>query len=112
MPRDWRFRIEDVLDSISKIERYLDGMDLESFSQDDKTIDAVVRNFGIIGEAVRHLPDAVLASHPDLPWHQMRALRNLVIHQYFGVSVEILWETARADLPPLVEPLRKVLNSD
>jgi uncharacterized protein with HEPN domain len=112
MPRDWKIGIEDILESISKIHRYLAGLTLDQFSEDDRTVDAVVRNFGIIGEAALHVPESIRLAHPELPWPQMRGLRNLVIHEYFGISLEILWETAHKDLPPLVNPLRQMLETD
>jgi uncharacterized protein with HEPN domain len=110
MPREWRVRIEDILEAIARIERYLEGMDFARFEEDDRTQDAVIRNFGVIGEAAAHVPDSIRAVHPELPWAQMRALRNLVIHEYFGLSLEILWDTTLKDLPPLVEPLRRMLE--
>ena len=112
MPRDWTIRIEDILESIGKIHRYLEGLTFDQFSADDRTVDAVVRNFGIIGEAVLHVPEDIRLAHPELPWPQMRGLRNLVIHEYFGISLEILWDTAQKDLPPLVDPLRQLLETD
>jgi uncharacterized protein with HEPN domain len=110
MPRDWQLRIEDILESIVRIQRYLDGMDQAKFTGDDRTMDAVVRNFGIIGEAASHLPEAVRTGHPEVPWSRMNGLRNLVIHEYFGVSPEILWSTATDDLPPLVTLLQAILD--
>jgi uncharacterized protein with HEPN domain len=110
MPRDWQLRIEDILESIARIQRYLEGMDQVGFIGDDRTMDAVVRNFGIIGEAASHLPKDILAAHPEIPWNRMKGLRNLVIHEYFGVSPEILWSTAKEDLPPLVGLLESLLN--
>ena len=98
------------MESILRIQRYLEGMDLAGFIQDDRTMDAVVRNFGIIGEAASHLPDVVRAAHPEIPWARMKGLRNLVIHEYFGVSPEILWSTAKDDLPPLVQLLQVMLE--
>jgi len=112
MPRDWRIRIEDILESLSRIERYIDGMTYEQFAGDDRTLDAVIRNFGIIGEAANHIPEDVRNHHPELPWPQIRGLRNLVIHEYFGISSEILWETASRDLPPLTEALRRLLSTE
>ncbi len=109
MPREWRLRIEDILESIARIQRYLDGMDQTGFIRDDRTMDAVVRNFGIIGEAAAHLPEDIQGAHPEIPWSRMKGLRNLVIHEYFGVSPEILWGTAKADLPPLVGLLQAML---
>ena len=112
MPRDWQLRIEDILESIARVQRYLEGMDQAGFLADDRTMDAVVRNFGIIGEAVSHLPKEVQGAHPGIPWNRMKGLRNLVIHEYFGVSPEILWSTAKEDLPPLVGSLRAMLSKD
>ncbi len=108
-PREWRLRIEDILDAAGRIERYVEGKDLDAFVSDDLTLDAVSRCFGIIGEAATHIPKEVVAAHPEIPWADMRAMRNVVVHQYFGVTSETLWKTAREDLPPLVEPLRKLL---
>ena len=112
MPRDWPLRIEDILESIARIQRYLEGMDQAGFILDERTMDAVVRNFGIIGEAASHLPEDILAAHPEIPWNRMKGLRNLVIHEYFGVSPEILWSTAIEDLPPLVGLLESMLKTN
>ena len=110
MPREWNLRIEDILESIARIQRYLEGIDQARFIGDDRTMDAVIRNFGIIGEAVSRLPDEVRSAHPGIPWNRMKGLRNLVIHEYFGISPEILWSTAKDDLPPLVVLLQAMLN--
>lgn len=108
-PREWRLRIEDILDAAERAQRYVAGMDLATFVADDRTLDAVSRCFGIIGEAVTHVPKEVIAAHPDIPWAEMRGLRNIVVHEYFGVTNETLWKTAREDLPAIIEPLRKLL---
>jgi len=108
-PREWRVRIEDILDAIARIQRYTADLELASFVADEKTLDAVSFCFGIIGEAARHVPDDVVSAHPELPWPDMRAMRNVVVHEYFGVTHETLWKTAREDLPGLVEPLRRLL---
>jgi len=84
-------------------------MDLVAFVADDRTLDAVSRCFGIIGEAVSHVPHAVIDAHPEIPWAEMRAMRNIVVHEYFGVTNETLFKTAREDLAEIVEPLRKLL---
>ena len=67
-PRDWTLRIRDILEAVEKIQRYTDGMEYSSFSQDDLTVDAVLRNFSVIGEAARHLPESVAEVHPQIPW--------------------------------------------
>ena len=92
-PREWRLRVEDVLDAIAKIERYVEGLTFDQFKADEKTIDAVVRNLEVIGEAVRHLSaqsDPLIAS---IPWADIAGMRNILVHEYFGVDLEIVWQT-------------------
>ena len=108
--RDWKLRLEDILEAIARIDRYVAGMDYEAFRADDKTTDAVVRNLEIIGEAARHVPEQMQRQHSELPWGKMGDIRNLLIHQYFGIGVPIVWQTIRDDLPPLVPLLRKILE--
>jgi uncharacterized protein with HEPN domain len=108
-PRDWRLRIEDNLEAAGRIARYVEETNLAAFASDDLTLDAVSRCFGIIGEAASHVPEEVVAAHGEIPWAEMRALRNIVVHEYFGVTNETLWKTAREDLPAIIEPLRKLL---
>ena len=108
-PRDWRLRIEDILEAAGRIARYVSGKDLAAFRSDDLTLDAVSRCFGIIGEAAMHVPKDVVAAHPDIPWAEMRGMRNIVVHEYFGVTEETLWKTATEDLPTVIEPLRQLL---
>jgi uncharacterized protein with HEPN domain len=109
MPRrDWRERLDDILEAIERIRCYTEGVSFEQFAADGKTVDAVIRNLTVIGEASRHIPDDVQASAPQVPWADMRGIRNVVIHEYFGVSLPILWATVQQDLPPLVEPLQRL----
>ena len=108
-PREWRLRIEDILDAATRAQRYVEGVELAAFVADDRTLDAVSRCFGIIGEAVTHVPKEIIAAHPEIPWAEMRAMRNIVVHEYFGVTSETLFKTAREDLAEIVEPLRKLL---
>lgn len=101
-PREWRLRVEDILESINRVMRYTEGIDETSFSEDEKTVDAVLRNMTVIGEAARALPPEIEARYPNVPWGKMRGFRNVVVHEYFGVSVPILWQTVRTNLPPLL----------
>jgi uncharacterized protein with HEPN domain len=107
-PREWRFRIQDLLDAIESIRTYTEGMDFTAFQNDRKTVDAVVRNLTVIGEAAARVPEKAVRAHPDVPWAEMRAMRNLVVHEYFGVSDRILWDTVRTNLPSLVAPLKAI----
>jgi uncharacterized protein with HEPN domain len=100
-PREWRLRVEDILDAVAKIERYVEGLTFEQFHADHKTVDAVVRNLEIIGEAVRHLSANEAGLPGDIPWTDIAGMRNILIHEYFGVDVKIIWHTVVEDLPKL-----------
>lgn len=106
--RDWLFRINDILDAVSVVETYVKGMTYEDFIADRKTVDAVIRNLIIIGEAASHIPEEISLNHPEVPWSDMRTMRNFVVHEYFGVSDKILWDTVQIDLPPLMPVLRRI----
>ena len=80
--RLWKYRINDILDSIKKIQSYFEQMEFEDFQRDEKTIDAVIRNFIVIGEAARHIPDDISAKYPDIPWRVMGDIRNFAVHEY------------------------------
>jgi uncharacterized protein with HEPN domain len=83
-PRDWKIRIADILECIEHIAAYTHDMTLGEFQADQKSIDAVLRNLEIIGEAARYVPREIIKRYPDLPWEEMRAMRNIVIHEYFA----------------------------
>jgi uncharacterized protein with HEPN domain len=76
-------------------------MDHDSFQRDEKTVDAVVRNLEIIGEAARQLPENFTVRYPGVPWRQIAGLRNRIVHDYFGLDLEIIWQVIRHDLPQL-----------
>jgi len=110
--REWQFRIQDILDCIEKISRYTEDMAYDQFVADDKTVDAVVRNLEIIGEAASHVPDEILERYWKLPWSKMRGMRNILAHDYAGVDLQIVWTTAKEDLPLLAPDLQGVLESE
>ncbi len=109
-PRDWKLRVEDVLDAIARIQRYTAGMTGDEFLSSEMVQDAVIHNFTVIGEAARHVPAEVESRHPDVPWTRMRGMRNLVVHEYSGVDLRIVWDTSQVDLPPLVPLLQNILE--
>ena len=109
--RDWRFRVRDILASVRVIGDYTEGMTFEEFVADQRTMDAVVRNLMTMGESIRWIPEIILDAYPDVPWRLMRGVRNVVVHEYFGVDPGILWETVRGDLPPLVARIEAVLQT-
>jgi uncharacterized protein with HEPN domain len=84
-------------------------MSYAQFDRDRKTIDAVIRNFIIIGEAASHLSEGFLKNHPELPWRDMRDMRNIIVHEYFGVDNMVVWETLKNNLPPILPLLKKIL---
>ncbi len=104
--------MEDILEAVRKVERYTDGMTLEEFRDDEMAVDAVVRNIGVIGEAARHVPGEVQENYPSVPWTEMRGMRNVVIHEYSSVSVPIVWQTAKRNLPPLIPMLEEILERE
>ena len=91
--------VADIQESISRIEAYTKGLTFEVFRDDKKTIDAVVRNLEIIGEAVKNIPESIQSLHPDIPWREIMGMRNKITHEYFGVEEETLWKTVTDDLP-------------
>lgn len=110
--RDWSFRIADILNAIDKIEHYTHGMTLAQFRKNELVIDAVIRNFEIIGEASKSIPDTVQNSFPEIPWKQMSGMRNLLIHEYFGVDIDTVWHTAKKQLPLLKFNLSKITEQN
>ena len=108
--REWRVRVQDILDSIAAIQTYTVGMYYSAFAQDRKTIDAVLRNITVIGEAASQVPDSVQTASPEVPRRDMRDMRNVVVHEYFGINRQILWDTIQTNLPPLIPHLQVLLN--
>lgn len=82
------------------------------FSTDQKTHDAVIRNFIIIGEATKHIPPEITARYSSIPWRLMGDMRNFIVHEYWGVEPEVLWKTIQEDLPGLLEPLRNLVAKE
>jgi len=109
-PRLWGHRVADILDAIRKIQDYVKGMSFEDFQSDPKTVDAVIRNFIVIGEAARSVPKEIIDKHPRVPWRLMGDMRNFAIHEYWGVELRTIWETIKKDLPPVIPLLGIVLK--
>jgi uncharacterized protein with HEPN domain len=107
--RDHRILVEDVLLAIEKISRFTAGMDQQAFLSDEKTIDAVARNLEIIGEAVRQLPDDFKNANPEISWSQIGGMRNRIVHEYFGLDLEIIWQVIQHDLPELEARIRPLV---
>jgi uncharacterized protein with HEPN domain len=109
---DWRSRVQDMLDSIEAIQSYTGGMTQAAFEADQRTIDAVVRHFIIIGEAASRIPVEVQQRDPNIAWRQIRGLRNVAVHEYSRVNNRVLWQTATSDLAALEAQLRTLLSRE
>lgn len=108
--KDWRVRVEDMLEAIDRIDSYVDGMTPEQFVADGRTQDAVIRNLEILGEASKRIPFAIVQRHPGVPWSRIADMRNILVHEYHSIDPEIILDAARNDLPPLVAPLKALLR--
>jgi uncharacterized protein with HEPN domain len=108
--RDYRDYLQDILDAANDIESFVDDMTYEEFSEDRKTLNAVVRSIEIIGEATKNIPATMKAKHSELPWKQMAGMRDKLIHAYFGVDVETLWKAVKENIPPLKKPIQQMLK--
>lgn len=100
--------LQDILEAIETIGQYVSGFSEDQFEADKKTVDAVVRNLEIIGEAAGRLTDDVKEKYPDTEWGKIVGLRNRIIHEYFGIDLKIVWTILEQDIPRLKESLKKV----
>jgi uncharacterized protein with HEPN domain len=110
--RDIILLLDDMLQSALKIQRYTKDHDFDSFLSDDKTMDAVVRNFEIIGEAANRIDQDFRDKNPEIEWNRIRGFRNRIVHEYFGIDYEIVWEIIESYLFELIEWLETILDSN
>ena len=108
--RNWRFRLDDITEALDRIFKYVQNKDYASWIEDQKTIDAVVRNLEIIGEAAANVPSEIQDRFTDIPWYQIKGMRNILIHEYFGTDNDVLWRTIQDDLPQLKVKLKKIMK--
>ncbi len=106
--REAQLLVEDIIESAQKILLYIGNSTYEEFITDSKTIDAVIRNFEIIGEAANRLPDNFKEGHSTIDWHRLRGFRNRIVHDYFGIDFRIVWEIKETYIHPLIELLQKL----
>ena len=100
--------LDDISEAIDRIEQYISGMSFDVFSKDRKSIDAVVRNLEIIGEASNRLPADFKNSHSAIAWHKVVGLRHRIVHEYFGIDLQIVWQILQKDLPSLREAISQI----
>lgn len=104
--------LRDIDQAIEKIQSYTRAMSFEAFREDARTIDAVVRNIEIIGEAASHVPKEIQARYPVVPWKLIAGARNKMVHEYFGIDLEIVWKTVQEDLPILKEQISVAMKKE
>lgn len=106
--RDPKLLLQDIIESGSKVLDYIGEMDFESFLKDSKTVDAVIRNFEIIGEAANRLPEEFKDLHTSIDWHKIRGFRNRIVHDYMGIDYQIVWQIKEHFLPTLLIELKRL----
>lgn len=102
--------IQDIIDSIAESGDFVHGMSYESFTGDKRTVNAVIRSLEVIGEAAKNVPQNMRDRYPDIPWKKMAGMRDKLIHEYFGIDLEIVWQVIANELPPLQPRLKKMLE--
>ena len=110
MKRDCRVYLRDVLQAFRNVRQFIEGLSYETFISDRKTMSAVIRELEIAGEAAKQLPISVRKKYPQIPWSDMAGMRDKLIHFYFGVDMEIVWETVKVRIPKLEPLIQDVLN--
>jgi len=115
MPREYKAFLRDILESIDKIDRYTKDINFQDFVKNELIQDAVIRNLEIIGEAVKNLPDDFKGNYPEIEWRKIAGLRDILIHAYFGIDLEIIWDIVQNKMRGLKKIIEKTflnLNSD
>lgn len=112
MPRDFRQSLQDILEAIAKIERYVVGLDLEHFKRDDLRIDAINMNLIIIGEAANAVPEAIQQRYPNVDWRNIVGLRNVITHEYFRLNLDRIWNVVEVELPRLKQHVERILAAE
>jgi uncharacterized protein with HEPN domain len=108
--RDEIIFLEDILECIDKIERYVREISFEDFESNYEKQDAVIRRIEIIGEAVKSISQATRDQYPNIPWREMAGMRDVVIHEYFGVSTDLVWRVATVEIPILKPKIQNILK--
>ncbi|MFH1117139.1 MAG: DUF86 domain-containing protein [Pseudomonadota bacterium] len=110
MPRDYRLYLEDMSASLRRLQTLTAGMSYDEFAADPTKQEAVIHNLEIIGEASRNVPQAVRLTYPDVDWAGIASLRNILIHEYFGIDLEIIWDIIQNELPILDAQIKKIFS--
>ncbi|MCH7559206.1 MAG: DUF86 domain-containing protein [Planctomycetes bacterium] len=104
--------LNDIRQAIDRIEQYIKNLSFDAFSDDQKSVDAVVRNLEIIGEAASRLPDEFKEKYSEIEWYKVVGLRHRIVHEYFGIDLEIIWQILQKDLPELKSKLMQIMSDE
>jgi uncharacterized protein with HEPN domain len=102
--------LDDILTAIVDVEEFIRGMYLETFAEDKKTVNAVIRSLEVLGEATKRIPASFRQKHPDIPWNKMAGMRDVLIHDYMGVDLKTVWKVAQERLPELKPLFEKLIS--
>jgi len=104
--------LNDIRQAIDRIAQYIKNLSFDAFSEDQKSVDAVVRNLEIIGEAANRLPDEFKKKYSEIEWYKVVGLRHRIVHEYFGIDLEIIWQILHKDLPELKQKLTQIMSDE
>lgn len=110
--RTYKMYLDDLLLAMTRISEYINDHTFESFKKDYKTVDAVIRNFEVIGEASKNIPGEIKSKYPEVPWAEMYLLRNKVSHEYFGIDYDIIWDVAYNHLPENKAQIEQIIERE
>lgn len=110
--RDYILFLEDILDALEKIENYTKNLSFTEFSDNGMAVDAVIRNFEVIGEATKNVPEEIKEKYPEVEWKEAAGFRDVLIHDYFGIDLEAIWDTIKKNLLSFKKHILKVLKSE
>ena len=109
--REWTFRLRDILEAIQFVSEHLDGLTFEEFASNELLVRAVLHTLEVAGEATRGIPEDVTSQHPEIPWRGLNAFRNVLVHQYFRVDLELVWRVIHNNFLPLEGAISTMLES-
>ena len=110
--RDLLLFLEDIFACIEKIEKYTEGLTYKEFAGNDMLVDAVIRNFEIIGEATKKIPKSIKKKYPDVEWNEAAGFRDVLIRDYFGVDLDAVWETIKRNIPSYKGNIQNILKNE